>query len=176
MTNLQTHDRAAVPGNGKTAFPADDQQLAETVVRKLLHTFGLLERVMQPYFAKFGISSSHWGVLRHLYRAEQEGLAGLRLTDLSERLLIRPPSVTGVVDRLERAGLVARGGSTVDLRSKTVRLSPAGRELIQRILEGYNDQVVHVVSGLNAAEQLEFHRLLERLSQHLSQLAAAHKG
>ena len=133
---------------------------------------GLLERVMQPYFAKFGISSSHWGVLRNLHRAEQEGLAGLRLTDLSERLLIRPPSVTGVIDRLERAGLVARGGSMIDLRSKTVKLSPAGRELIERVLHGHGDHVASVMNGLNGQEQLELLRLVERLSRHLTNLAA----
>ena len=63
---------------------------------------------MQPYFARFGISGAQWGVLRQLHLAEQEGLAGLRQTDLSERLLVRPPSVTGVVDRLERVGYVQR--------------------------------------------------------------------
>src|SRR5438128_2093474 len=49
----------------------------ERALREFIQTFGLLERVMQPYFAQFGISGSHWGVLRNLHRAEQEGLAGL---------------------------------------------------------------------------------------------------
>src|SRR5262245_55410997 len=83
---------------------------AVAAFRALLRNFGLVDRIMLPYFARFGISGSQWGVLRQLHRAEQEGLHGLRLTDLSERLLIRPPSVTGVVDRLERAGLVMRNG------------------------------------------------------------------
>src|ERR1700732_2583992 len=95
---------------------------AESAFRALIHTLGLVERVMQPYFASFGISASQWGVLRTLHRAEQEGLPGLRLTDLGERLLIRPPSVTGVVDRLERAGLVERAGSPFDMRAKQVAL------------------------------------------------------
>src|ERR1043166_4189415 len=81
---------------------------ADETFRTLLRTLGSLERVMQPYFARHGISGAQWGVLRTLYRAEQAGDAGLRLVDLSERLLIRPPSVTGVVGRLERAGLLSR--------------------------------------------------------------------
>src|SRR5438094_302025 len=76
--------------------------------RTLLQTFGSLERIMQHYFARHGISGAQWGVLRTLHRAEQAGDAGLRLVDLSERLLIRPPSVTGVVGRLERAGMLTR--------------------------------------------------------------------
>src|SRR5438045_9539495 len=90
----------------KIAVPA--ARPAEGAFRELIRTYGLVERVMQPYFAGFGISGSQWGVLRNLHRAEQAGQTGLRVTALSERLLIRPPSVTGVVDRLQRAGLVAR--------------------------------------------------------------------
>ena len=51
--------------------------------------------VMDPFFAEFGISGAHWGVLRSLYRAEQENQGEVRLTDLGDRLIIRPPSVSG---------------------------------------------------------------------------------
>src|SRR5438045_6154560 len=108
----------------KIAVPA--ARPAEGAFRELIRTFGLVERVMQPYFARFGISGAQWGVLRNLQRAEGEGLSGLRLTDLSDRLLLRPPSVTGVVDRLERAGFVTRNGSPTDLRAKLVSLTSAG--------------------------------------------------
>src|SRR5262249_3520570 len=99
-------------------LPATSTRPTESAFRGLIRTWGLLERVMQSYFAQFGISGSQWGVLRNLHRAEQEGLPGLRLTDLGDRLLIRPPSVTGAIDRLERAGLVVRDGSPTDLRAK----------------------------------------------------------
>ena len=89
----------------------------ENALREMIRVFGLVEKVMQPYFARFGISGAQWGIMRNLHWAEQDGLPGLRSTDLSERLLIRPPSVTGVVDRLQRAGLVVRRGSTTDLRA-----------------------------------------------------------
>lgn len=142
----------------------------EVTFRELLYTLGLVERVMQPYFAQFGISGSQWGVLRNLYRAEQDGLPGLRLTDLSERLLIRPPSVTGVVDRLERGRLVVRDGSPTDLRSKRVALTRQGRQLVERILAIHGKQIDHVLGGLNLDEQTELHRLLVRLGQHLEHL------
>jgi DNA-binding MarR family transcriptional regulator len=140
---------------------------AEGAFRELLRVQGLLERVMQPYFAQFGISGSQWGVLRNLHRAEEQGLAGLRLTDLSDRLLIRPPSVTGVVDRLERAGLVVRDGSPFDMRAKQVALTAKGRELVERILAVHGRQIDTVLGVLDAAEQTELHRLLSRLVQHL---------
>ncbi len=127
---------------------------------------------MQPYFAQFGISGSQWGVLRNLHRAEQEGLPGLRLTDLSDRLLIRPPSVTGVVDRLERAGLVVRDGSPFDMRAKQVALTAKGRELVERILAVHGQQIEAILGVLKPAEQTELHRLLTRLEQPLEGVLA----
>jgi DNA-binding MarR family transcriptional regulator len=157
----------AVKNRGK---PAESARPAEGAFRQLIRTFGLLERIMQPYFAQFGISGSQWGVLRTLYRTDQEGLPALRLTDLSERLLIRPPSVTGVVDRLERAGLVVRDGSPTDLRAKQVALTGQGRALVEKILAIHARQIDAVLGGLSAAEQASLHQLLHRLGLHLEKL------
>jgi DNA-binding MarR family transcriptional regulator len=145
---------------------------AEDAVRELIRTLGLLERVMQPYFARYGISGSQWGVLRTLQRAEAEGLVGLRQTDLSQRLLIRPPSVTGALDRLERAGLVERGGSATDLRAKQVTLSGKGRQLVERVLSGHQAQIEAVMGGLKKNEQTDLQRLLSQLRKHLEQFLA----
>ena len=99
-------------------------QPTDHAFRELIRVFGLAERVMQPYFAQFGISGAQWGVLRNLHRAEQEGLAGLRLTELSERLLVRPASVTGVIDRLEKAGFVRRVKDPGDRRRVVIEPFP----------------------------------------------------
>jgi MarR family 2-MHQ and catechol resistance regulon transcriptional repressor len=133
----------------------------------LVRTFGLVERVMQTHFARFGISGAQWGVLRHLHRAELEEQPGLRMTDLGERLLIRPPSVTGVVDRLERAGLVGRNESPHDQRSRLVALTPAGRQLVRRMLTVHERQVETVLAGLETNEQAALQHYLARLGQHL---------
>src|SRR5262245_4471060 len=143
---------------------------AENPLRELIRTFGLVERIMQPYFARYGISGSQWGILRTIHRAEEQGMRGLRLTELSERLLIRPPSVTGLVDRLVRAGLVARDGSTADLRVKEVQLTRTGRKLVERILEGHQDQVDYLLAGLSDDDQRDLMRLLSKWPDHLEKV------
>jgi DNA-binding MarR family transcriptional regulator len=145
----------------------------ERAFRQLIRTFGLLERVMEPHFARFGISGSQWGVLRNLHRAEQEGLPGLRLTDLSRRMLVRPPSVTGLVDRLEKAGLLARRPVEDDLRAKQVALTDRGRQLVERVLTVHGAQIARVMSALTVTEHEELDRLLSRLGEHLTALADA---
>ncbi len=142
----------------------------EGAFRQVLRTFGMIERAMQPCFARFGITGAQWGVLRNLHRAEADGRPDLRLTDLSERLLIRPPSVTGVVDRLERARLVARADSATDMRVKKVALTPRGRRLVERMLAVHSAHVETVMGVLTTGEKAELQRLLHRLEEHLDGL------
>src|SRR5258706_11957250 len=80
----------------------------ETAFRALIRTFGLLERVMQPYFARFGISGAQFGVMRTLQRAEQGGSAGFGGAEPSECVWLRAPRVSRVADLPVRGELVAR--------------------------------------------------------------------
>jgi DNA-binding MarR family transcriptional regulator len=142
-------------------------QPAEHAHRSLLRAFGSLKKVMEPYFARFGISRPQWAVLIVLHRSEQESGGGMRLRDLGERLFIQPPSVTGVVDRLEREGLVARSKADDDLRVRRVRLTDEGRATIERVLAVHAGQIQSLMSGLTARQQATLARLLDQLDAHL---------
>jgi DNA-binding MarR family transcriptional regulator len=142
----------------------------EAAFRALVRTFGLLRRVMEPYFAGFGISSAQWGILRTLHAAEEEGLPHLRLSDLGDRLIVRPASITGAIDRLETLGLVKRRNCATDQRVKHVCLTDAGRERVTCVLQHHGDQMTCVLSCLGMEEQETLRELLERLGKHLEAL------
>jgi len=144
----------------------------EAAFYSLLRTFGLLRQVMEPYFARFGISGSQWAILRVLQRAQEQGEAALRLTDLGQRLLIQPPSVTGTVDRLERQGLVRRHGSKADLRVREVGLTPAGRKLVAKVLGAHSRQIESLFAGHRPNELQRLAALLRQLEAHLGTLVS----
>lgn len=155
---------------GKAAIERDGNQNgnpSRDAFLSLIRVSGLLDAIMQDYFSRFGISRSQWAVLRNLYRAESESLPGLRPADLVSRLLVRPPSVTGLIDRLERLGYVRRNEHSEDLRGKEVRLTDAGRSVVERILPGHPAQIASVMRGLDARELRQLQRLLQRLGTHL---------
>jgi len=130
----------------------------------------MVGRIMQPYFAGFGITGAQWGVLRTLWRAEQAREPAVRLVDLSARLLVRPPSVTGVVNGLLRAGLVRSKTSARDRRVKQVCLTASGRRLVERVLEGHQERITALLGGLGPREQERLERLLAKLTVHLEGL------
>ena len=57
----------------------------------------------------------------------------LSMGELSTRMSCDPSSATGIVDRLERKGLVTRAADENDRRAKRVQLTPEGRRLLRRI-------------------------------------------
>jgi len=142
----------------------------DVTFRALLHTLGLFKRVMEPHFATFGISGAQWGVLMILYRSMTEGLPSLRLRDIGERLLIRPPSVTGVINRLQRSGLVAIQTSPADFRAKEVKLTAAGLGLIERTKYAHRAKIKAIFGVLSPDEQAQLHQMLGRIGSHLEKM------
>ena len=84
------------------------------------------------------------------------GALPLRL--IGERLMVHPTSVTNTIDRLERAGLVARRPNPQDRRGTLAEITPAGREVVAAAtavlmaaefgLAGYEDSELDDLFGL----------------------------
>jgi len=151
---------------------ADEDGSTEAVFHALLRTWGLLRRAQEPYFARFHITGSQWGILRVLERAELSGERQLSLKEVAQRLLIQPPSVTGAVDRLERQGLVQRRSSSADLRVRHLGLSPAGRRLVAKVLGHHTERINSLFVPLQPGDRRTLLQLLARLEASLESAIA----
>lgn len=150
---------------------ADRSMLAtEQALRAFLKASALARNLMTPHFARFGITGAQWAVLRALQRAEKEGLDGLRPSSLGQRLLVKKPSVTGVVERLRHAGWVASKEGEEDHRSKKITLTTEGRRLMRRVLKHHPEQQRKMLACLSPAEQRKLERLSEKLAAHYESL------
>lgn len=124
---------------------------------------------MEPYFSGFGITGAQWAVLHTLYRTSEDGLAELRMAELGERLLIRPPSVTSVVKRLQQMKLIEGHASEADHRARFVSLTTAGRAMVARVLAKHEQQVQLVFGCFAPPDQAALAASLDRLSNHLAE-------
>ena len=79
-----------------------------------------LTRQVEKAVTAIGLSVAQYRVLAIL--AESTAAAGL----LAERLAVRPPSVTSLVDGLVAKGLVRRGADADDRRRQVLEVTPAG--------------------------------------------------
>jgi DNA-binding MarR family transcriptional regulator len=77
---------------------------------------------------------------------------GLSLAELAAEEGISPPALSGYVDRLERAGLLARVRSTEDRRRVGLELTDEGRKLLRRIRARRTTWLAGRLGELEAAE------------------------
>ncbi len=85
------------------------------------------------------------------------------MNELARVLGLDKSSVTGLVDRAERRGLVARGPSAADRRAVLVALTDAGRALVAAAAARFEEDVAALLDPLPASERDELARLLTRL-------------
>ena len=116
----------------------------EALVR-LLQTADTLWNASRVFFANWDLSPSAFNVL-YLLDEEPEGLTQI---ELSRRLLMHRSNVTGLIDRMERRGLVARREVPEDRRAYRVALSPRGAGLLRRILPIYYEVAEEVWGRLS---------------------------
>ena len=92
---------------------------------------------------------------------------GLRMTELSRRLMVTGGNVTGITDQLQKEGLVVRDADPEDRRSIAVRLTPEGRAAFDRMAAAHEQWVVEMFGGLSLDEKSKMHERLGKLKQHL---------
>jgi DNA-binding MarR family transcriptional regulator len=94
------------------------------------------------------------------------------MNELGRYLGLDKSSVSGLVDRAQRRGLVTRAVSTIDRRAIQVSITDTGQQLVERGVAMFTERVELLIGGLAAAEQ----RLLTRLAIQILATDAHHRG
>jgi DNA-binding MarR family transcriptional regulator len=97
---------------------------------------------------------------------------GLRMSDLSKRLMVSGGNVTGITDQLEREGLVVRIPERRDRRAVVVKLTSTGLKRFRSMAAGHETWIVELFAGLSRDERQAMFALLRKLKAHLSALTA----
>ena len=90
---------------------------------------------------------------------------GIPITKLAARAWADPGNASGVVDRLEREGLVERQPAPGDRRVVLVHTTAAGRQRIRDLWPEYERGIRRVMQPLAGGELCELSALLERLAE-----------
>jgi len=89
-----------------------------------------------------------------------------QLGDLADELDSTPRNITGLVDHLERDGLVERVPDLQDRRSVRARLTPAGRERIESIWKEGLEHQFEVVQGMSKDDLAQLRHLCLQLVEN----------
>jgi len=135
------------------------------VIARIHRIAAALTPELVAVYAQHGLGEGDFDVLATLRR--QGSPYTLTPSQLSERTMVTSGAVTKRVDRLEARGLVERRPSDSDGRSRTVALTPAGRDVIDTAMVEHLANENRLLAGLDPADRAALADLLGRLAMSL---------
>ncbi|GAB3603572.1 MarR family transcriptional regulator [Microbacterium aureliae] len=137
----------------------DDAAGGMTLVTSVMRAHQLLLARIDATLKPFGLSFARYEMLRLLAFTR----AGrMPMASAIARLQVHPTSVTNTVDRLVKAGLVAREPHPEDGRAAMLVLTASGRDLVERATAALNTNVFES-PGLSPEDTSDLVRIIARL-------------
>lgn len=133
----------------------------------IYYTASCMKKQAGVFFNQFGLTDVQFNVLMLLQHQDESG-EGLTQAQLSEMLLVNKANVTSLIDRMEKADLVARKSDPNDRRINMIRLTKKGKELVEKIDPLYGKEMQRVMSVISSSEQEQLISLLERIRSKVS--------
>ena len=146
----------------------DENHPGYRALMELLRTADTVWNASHVFFGRWDLSPSQFNVLNLLHFNPD----GLSQTDLSRQLIMHRSNLTGLVDRLEKRGLVARREVAADRRAYSVVLTAAGTRLLREILPRYYEEAARVWDRLPARRATELIADLQQVTRNVKQIAA----
>lgn len=117
--------------------------------------------------SEFDITLPRFDLMAQLERSPQ----GLKMGELSKRMMVTGGNVTGITDQLVAEGLVVREDSPKDRRAYIVKLTPEGRRSFRKMAEAHETWVVDLFAGMDEKQRHQLYDLLAVLKSSASKAA-----
>lgn len=162
---MQTTDdgELAPPLDHETRLQAHDHTALKLWLRLLTCTNLIEGSVRRKLRTDFESTLPRFDLLAQLERHPQ----GLKMSELSQRLMVTGGNVTGLADQLEAEGWITREPVADDRRAIRLRLSASGRRRFAEMAAGHERWVISLFDVLSRDEQRQLHALLGKLKPGL---------
>ena len=146
----------------------DDKQIIKDIVgsiRRLIRAVSIDSVKMSRHFS---LTAPQSGVLRSL-----NARGPISSAELSRELCVTPSNITGIIDRLEKKGLVQRNRKEDDRRVALIHLTDNGKTLSQGLPDPIETRLISALSDLSPGKVQE---LRDSLVTVLKLIDAQHLG
>jgi MarR family transcriptional regulator, organic hydroperoxide resistance regulator len=132
---------------------------------------GLLERVLATTGLDKHLRPGMGPILFALFEKD-----GRSIKQIAERVKLAAPTLTGLLDRMEQAGLLERSRDSADGRVVRVHLTALGRSLEPRCRSAVQQIGAVLDNGMGARDVARARRLLARMTEAMNQAANPSAG
>jgi DNA-binding MarR family transcriptional regulator len=115
--------------------------------------------------AEYGLYAGQEMFLWQLWRQD-----GLTQSQMVERMCVQPPTISKMLDRMEKAGLVTSQSDPDDSRVSRVYLTELGRNLEHNVCDVWINLEQRMTENLSNEERVVLRRLLSQVHENLTQI------
>jgi len=134
----------------------------DQILEAIIYLYTESRRITKEYARRASLTGPQLTVIKML-----EGIGDLSLSELSERIRAQNSTVTGIIDRMEREGLVARMRSTEDRRVVKIKLTDKGARLAREIDVEPMEIFRKALDSLTRAEMGELMKILTKIARRV---------
>jgi DNA-binding MarR family transcriptional regulator len=147
----------------------DDHQSLKLWLRLLSCTVRIETEIRSRLRGEFGITLPRFDLMAQLERHPD----GLRMGELSKRMMVTGGNVTGIADKLVQEKLVVRVPDPNDGRAYAVKLTAAGRRAFERMAAAHEVWITELLGGVSPQDKRKLIELLSQIKRHLNAPPAA---
>jgi DNA-binding MarR family transcriptional regulator len=155
----------------ETRAKKEDHQALRLWLRLLSCTVRIESEIRLRLRREFQTTLPRFDLMAQLERCA----GGLRMSELSQRLMVSGGNVTGITDQLEREGLVLRTRQPGDRRAYTVKLTENGLKRFREMAARHEQWMIELLAGLSREEKDIMIKELGKLKTHVNTEAADSK-
>jgi DNA-binding MarR family transcriptional regulator len=154
--------KLVVPNADAETRVRDDHHLSVRLWLRMLACTNRIENaVRQNLQTKFETTLPRFDLMAQLERAPR----GLKMSELSQRMMVTGGNVTGITDGLEKDGLVVREVDPTDRRVFYVKLSADGQRQFRRMAAEHEQWIIELFEGMSVKNKKQLAELLGELKQ-----------
>jgi DNA-binding MarR family transcriptional regulator len=160
-----TAKKSPVGGKPQEAYSCFDLELEECPYYLLTRASLATTAAMKRRFAAAGIGfirPAYLGSLMSLWRED-----GLKMIDLGRRSGLEPSTMTGLLDRMERDGLVERRPDPADRRVLKIFLTEAGAKARETVVRIVDETLTGIFLGIATDEIEALKKLMRKVLTNL---------
>lgn len=133
---------------------------ALTTIRELVRAYQAFSSYSEAFVRQYDLTPAQFDVIATLGNT-----LGMSMGDIGDKTLITKGTLTGVVDRLEKKGLVTREVPPENRRSVIVKLTPSGTQLFEQAFPAHIHDIQQHLEALDVSEMELLRVLLSRLGK-----------
>ena len=169
MLDIHKHETGTMPSRSTDAETrgTDDHHDSLRLWLRLLTCTQMVEREIRARLReRFAITLARFDLMAQLERHPQ----GLRMGELSRRMMVTGGNVTGLTSELVFEGLVARTPTPEDRRAYAVRLTDKGKAAFDAMAAEHERWIVEMLSEVAAPDRADLYQLLGALKHSVGRV------